>query len=355
MPQSKSVETDTKIKLTQFSHGGGCGCKIEPAVLSVILSNKRSGSFFKELLVGNQSNDDAAVWDLGNGMSMINTVDFFMPIVDDAFQFGRIAAANAISDVYAMGGKPVFANAILGWPIAKLSPLIAGEVLNGAISICEEAGIPLAGGHSIDAPEPIFGLSVNGIIDTKNVKKNNSAKVGDFLFLTKPLGMGIMGSSIKKGVVSDEHIEVAIKWMTTLNKIGNDLSAIEGVNSMTDVTGFSLLGHLIEMTEGSGVSAEINFSKVPLLSFVDHYLNQNIIPGNTKKNWKNNESKTNGLTDQRKIYLLNDPQTSGGLLVSVSPESVKDVQQLFLKNGLNDFMVPIGKMIGNSNFEVTII
>lgn len=355
MTESKSVEINTKIKLTKFSHGGGCGCKIEPAVLSEILSNKRSGSFFKELLVGNQSNDDAAVWDLGNGMSMINTVDFFMPIVDDAFDFGRIAATNAISDVYAMGGKPVFANAILGWPIEKLSPSIAGEVLNGAISICEEAGIPLAGGHSIDAPEPIFGLSVNGIIETKNINKNNSAKVDDVLFLTKPIGMGIMGSSIKKGVVSDEHIEVAIKWMTTLNKIGNELSAIDGVNSMTDVTGFSLLGHLVEMTEGSGVSAEIDISKVPVLPFIDEYIKQNIIPKNTYKNWNNHEKKVANLTDTRTFLLLNDPQTSGGLLVSVSPESVKNVQQLFIKFGLDDFIEPIGKMIEKSNFEVKVI
>ena len=355
MTTSNSIEKDTKIKLTQFSHGGGCGCKIEPAVLSEILSNKRSSSFFKELLVGNQSNDDAAVWDLGNGLSMINTVDFFMPIVDDAFQFGRIAATNAISDVYAMGGKPVFANAILGWPIEKLSPSIAGEVLNGAISICEEAGIPLAGGHSIDAPEPIFGLSVNGIIDTKNVKKNSTAMVGDLLFLTKPLGMGIMGSSIKKGVVSDEHIAEAIKWMTTLNKIGSELSAIDGVNSMTDITGFSLLGHLVEMTEGSNVSAEVDFAKVPVLPFIDEYIKQNIVPKNTYKNWNNHEKKVVNLNDTRTFLLLNDPQTSGGLLVSASPQSVKNIQQVFAKHGLTDFIQPIGMMVEKSNFEVKVM
>lgn len=346
---------ESKIQLTKFSHGGGCGCKIEPAVLHQILKGKRSSTLFSQLIVGNNSNDDAAVWDIGNGMSMINTVDFFMPIVDDAFDFGRIAATNAISDVYAMGGKPVFANAILGWPIDKLSTQLAGEVLNGAISICEQAGIPIAGGHSIDSPEPIFGLSVNGLMDKKNIKKNNSAKADDLLFLTKPIGVGIIGSAIKKGVASIEHINRAVKWMTTLNKIGGELSKINGVNAMTDVTGFSLLGHLIEMTDGSGISAEINFEKIPVLDFADEYLNQNIVPNNTKKNWINNENKVFNLSDKRKINLLNDPQTSGGLLVSVNMNDVKNVQQLFIENGLTDFIQPIGKMIEKRTFEVHII
>ena len=345
----------TKIQLTKFSHGGGCGCKIDPAVLHEILSGKRSSDVFPQLLVGNNSNDDAAVWDLGNGMSMINTVDFFMPIVDDAFDFGRIAATNAISDVYAMGGKPAFANAILGWPVEKIPASIAGEVLNGAIAACSAAGIPLAGGHSIDSPEPIFGLSVNGLVATKNLKRNNTACVGDFLFLTKPLGMGIMGSSIKRGVVSDEHIGEAVKWMTTLNKLGAEFSELDGVHSMTDVTGFSLLGHLIEMTEGSNVSAELQFDKIPLLGFIDEYLAHKIIPGNTKKNWKINQSKVKNLTDERSIYLLNDPQTSGGLLISVGADTVEKVKELFVINGLNEFANPIGRMVAKNNFEVNVI
>jgi selenide,water dikinase len=342
------------IQLTKFSHGGGCGCKIEPAVLQEILSDKRSTDIFSQLLVGNTSNDDAAVWDMGNGMSMINTVDFFMPIVDDAFDFGRIAATNAISDIYAMGGKPVFANAILGWPVEKLPAQLAGKVLNGAIAVCSEAGIPLAGGHSIDSSEPIFGLSVNGLVATAGIKRNNTAKAGDMLFLTKPLGMGIIGSAVKKGVVSVEHLREAVTWMTRLNTVGSALSAIEGVHAMTDITGFSLLGHLVEMTEGSGVSAEIEFGKVPVLPFVDAYTSQNIVPNNTYKNWNNHEKKIHNLADMKAFLLLNDPQTSGGLLVSVAASAADEVKRLLQDAGLSAFVQPIGKIIEKSTFEVRV-
>ncbi|MDQ6890555.1 MAG: selenide, water dikinase SelD, partial [Bacteroidota bacterium] len=251
------------IKLTQYSHGAGCGCKISPRVLDKILKSNLAIPDNKNLIVGNNTKDDAAVYDLGNGTALISTTDFFMPIVDDPFEFGRIASANAISDVYAMGGKPVLAIAILGWPVNILSPDIAQKVIEGSRSICLEAGIPLAGGHSIDSPEPIFGLSVNGLVPIKNVKQNNKAQEGDLLFLTKPLGVGILTTAEKKGLLLNEHIGIAAKQMMQLNSAGELLGALEGVHAMTDVTGFGLLGHLLEMAEGSGVSAVIYFGKVP--------------------------------------------------------------------------------------------
>ena len=234
-------EKEKKIKLTQYSHGAGCGCKISPQVLDKILHSNFVLPDNKKLLVGNNTKDDAAVYDLDNGTALIATTDFFMPIVDDPFDFGRIAAANAISDVYAMGGKPVLAIAILGWPVNILSPEVAQKVIEGARSICLEAGISLAGGHSIDSPEPIFGLAVNGLISTENVKQNNQAKVGDLLFLTKSLGVGILTTAEKKGLLLPEHDGIAAKQMMQLNKIGELLGKIEGVHAMTDVTGFGLL------------------------------------------------------------------------------------------------------------------
>ena len=251
---------DLKVKLTQFSHGYGCGCKIAPQVLDVILKGNETKSFFKGLIVGNDSRDDAAVMDMGNGIGLISTTDFFMPIVDDPFHFGRIAATNAISDVYAMGGTPSMAVAILGWPIDKLAPEIAAQVVAGGRSICEEAGIPLAGGHSIDSPEPIFGLAVSGFVPFENLKKNNTAQEGDLLFLTKPIGVGIFTTASKKELLSEADLDTAIKCMSTLNKIGASLGKIKNIHALTDVTGFGLFGHLIEMAEGSGFSAEISMN-----------------------------------------------------------------------------------------------
>ena len=234
------------IKLTQYSHGAGCGCKIAPKILDEILSSSITSPDNNKLIVGNHSKDDAAVYDLGNGTALISTTDFFMPIVDDPYEFGRIASANAISDVYAMGGKPILAIAILGWPINILPPAIAQKVIEGSRSICMEAGIPLAGGHSIDSPEPIFGLAVNGLVPIENIKQNNLAKEGDILFLTKPLGVGILTTAEKKGIVLDQHKGVAANQMMQLNSIGEMLGKIKGVSAMTDVTGFGLLGHLKE-------------------------------------------------------------------------------------------------------------
>src|SRR5436190_1554790 len=251
-------EKTTGFKLTKYSHGAGCGCKISPKILDEILSSNLAIPDNDKLIVGNHSKDDAAVYDIGNGSALISTTDFFMPIVDDPYEFGRIASANAISDVYAMGGIPVLAIAILGWPINVLAPGVAQKVIEGSRSICLEAGIPLAGGHSIDSPEPIFGLAVNGFVAIENIKQNNKAQDGDVLFLTKPLGVGILTTAEKKGILKEEHRGIAAKQMMQLNKVGALMGAIKAVHAMTDVTGFALLGHLVEMADGSGLSAEID-------------------------------------------------------------------------------------------------
>jgi len=332
------------IKLTQYSHGAGCGCKIAPAVLDEILSSNFASPDNKRLIVGNHSKDDAAVYDLENGTALISTTDFFMPIVDDPYEFGRIASANAISDVYAMGGTPVLAIAILGWPVNVLPPAIAQQVIEGSRSICREAGIPLAGGHSIDSPEPIFGLAVNGLVPIKHIKQNNQANEGDYLFLTKPLGVGILTTAEKKGLLQQQHYGVAASQMMQLNKIGELLGSIKGVSAMTDVTGFGLLGHLLEMAEGSGVSAMVEMDQVPvIIADIKTYIQQGAVPGGTVRNWDSYGSKIAGLTDYQRT-LLADPQTSGGLLVAVNPSAVEEVQSLLRENGLKLFSKPVGQL-----------
>ncbi len=323
-----------EIKLTQYSHGAGCGCKISPQVLSTILKTEEIQAFHSDLLVGNDNRDDAAVYNLGDGTALISTTDFFMPIVDDAFTFGRIAATNSISDVYAMGGTPLMAIAILGWPLDKLAPEIAQQVLKGGRSICEEAGIPLAGGHSIDSPEPIFGLAVTGRVKTKYLKRNNTAEEGCELFLTKPLGVGVLSTAQKQGKLKDEDANIAPKTMMQLNKIGLQLARLEGVKAMTDVTGFGLLGHLVEMCEGSKLSAEIDLAKIPLLPKVYDYLNQGCIPGGTHRNWSSYGSKIQ-LKNEEDKHILCDPQTSGGLMIAVTPNKVEEVKSLLHKEGFN--------------------
>lgn len=341
-----------KIKLTQYSHGGGCGCKIAPQLLDEILKSNFVAPKNDKLIVGNSSKDDAAVYDIGNGQGMISTTDFFMPIVDDAFEFGKIASANAISDVYAMGGKPLMAIAILGWPINKLPVEIAQQVIDGARAICAEAGIPLAGGHSIDSPEPIFGLAVSGMIDLKNLKQNNTAKEGNLLYLTKKIGVGILSTAGKKGILKEEHIGIAAKQMMQLNKLGEKAGQLSGVTAMTDVTGFALLGHLIEMAEGSNLTAEISYSKVPLFEGLEFYTSQRCMPGNTQKNWKSFETKVAGMTEEL-TYTLCDPQTNGGLLIAVDPNSKTEFENLLIAEGLSDFMKPIGVM--KSKGEKTVV
>ncbi len=336
---------EKEIKLTQYSHGAGCGCKISPKILDEILRSNITMPDNHQLIVGNSSKDDAAVYDLENGTALISTTDFFMPIVDDPYQFGRIASANAISDVYAMGGKPILAIAILGWPVNILPASVAQKVIEGSKSICIEAGIPLAGGHSIDSPEPIFGLAVNGLVPIENLKQNNLAKEGDLLFLTKPLGVGILTTAEKKGILKKEHEGLAANQMMQLNKIGEALGKIAGVNAMTDVTGFGLLGHLIEMAEGSGVSAIIDINKIPLITdSIEDYIAQKSIPGGTQRNWNSYGNKVS-LINEKEISILADPQTSGGLLISVNKSSLEEMKNIFVEFGLGKFINPIGQIV----------
>lgn len=343
-----------KVKLTQFSHGAGCGCKIAPSVLSEMLRDNEAGSDFNHLLVGNSSRDDAAVLDLGNGTALISTTDFFMPVVDDPFDFGRIAATNAISDVYAMGGKPILAIAVLGWPVNQIAPSIAGRVIAGGRAVCEAAGIPLAGGHSIDSPEPIFGLAVNGLVQVNHLKRNNTARVGDHLFLTKPLGTGILTTALKKNMLSHEDLVLAIRTMTTLNRAGEALGMLEGVNAITDVTGFGLLGHLAEMAEGSGCSAEIHFDRIPILPPVARYLEMGCVPGGTHRNWSSYGDKIGALSVNAQM-LLADPQTSGGLLIAVAPDAITSFQEQMQPFGLEHFAtVPIGSITGKGEKVVAV-
>lgn len=322
----------TEIKLTQYSHGAGCGCKISPAVLDKMLHSDLPKAKFQNLLVGNDSKDDAAVFDLGDGTCIISTTDFFMPIVDDPFTFGSIASVNAISDVYAMGGEPIMAIAILGWPINKIPAEVAQSVLEGSRKICAEAGIPLAGGHSIDCPEPVFGLAVSGKLKKEHLKRNDTAKEGSLLYLTKSLGIGIITTAQKKGIVKDEHLQIAVKSMLTLNKLGADFGHLPYVNAMTDVTGFGLLGHLTEVCEGSGLSSEIDFNKVPKFEFLDEYVAQKSMPGGTQRNWESYGHKIGSLTEIQKVILA-DPQTSGGLLVSVDKELGKEFEDFCKTKG----------------------
>ena len=330
------------VKLTAYSHGAGCGCKISPKILDEILTSNITVPDNDKLIVGNHSKDDAAVYDLGNGTALISTTDFFMPIVDDPYEFGRIASANAISDVYAMGGRPILAIAILGWPVNVLPPAIAQKVIEGSRSICKEAGIPLAGGHSIDSPEPIFGLAVNGLVNIGNIKQNNLARAGDLLFLTKPLGVGILTTAEKKGILKDMHTGVAAKQMMQLNKVGEALGQLEGVHAMTDVTGFGLLGHLVEMAEGSGLSATIDFKNIPeIINGLKTYVELGSVPGGTNRNWDSYGHKIGDLDTYQKAILA-DPQTSGGLLVAVDPQTAAAVIEVLRENGLEKFATPIG-------------
>ncbi len=314
-------------KLTQFSPGAGCGCKISPKDLHTILESNISFSANKNLLVGYETSDDAAVYDLGNDTALISTTDFFTPIVDDPFDFGRIAATNAISDVYAMGGTPILAISILGWPLEKLPHNVARKVIEGAREVCSNAGISLAGGHSINISDPVFGLAVNGIVSIKHIKQNRTAITGCKLFITKPLGIGIVTTAEKIGILNETARKTALTLMTTLNKAGATYAKLLGVKAMTDVTGFGLLGHLLEMCEGSDLSAKIIFSNVPIIEGVIEYIAQKSIPGGTFRNWKSYGDKIGLITDDQKMILC-DPQTSGGLLVAVSPEGVADFKAL---------------------------
>jgi selenide,water dikinase len=332
----------SKVRLTEYSHGAGCGCKISPSMLSDILASRLTFEKDERLLVGNDTRDDAAVYDLGDGRGVISTTDFFMPIVDDPFDFGRIAVTNAISDVYAMGGHPLLAIAVLGWPTDKLDAGTASAVVDGGRQACADSGIHLAGGHSIDSPEPIFGAAVTGEVALANLKRNDAARPGDLLFLTKPLGIGILTTAEKKQVLLDEHVGVARDWMCMPNRIGAALGEISGVSAMTDVTGFGLAGHLLEVCEGSGVRARLNVDDVPRIDGVDEYIRDNCVPGGTERNFASYGEQMQATTDADRA-LLCDPQTSGGLLVSVDPDKVAEFKGCIHEGGLE--LNCIGEML----------
>jgi selenide, water dikinase len=344
-------------KLTSYARGAGCGCKIAPNVLQEIIKTNSFQIADTKLLVGNGTNDDAAVYDIGDGNALISTTDFFMPIVNDAFDFGQIAAANAISDVYAMGGKPIMAIAILGWPIDKLPASEAAKVLEGARLTCSNAHIVLAGGHTIDSAEPFFGLSVNGMVSIKNLKTNNKAQVGDIIFITKPIGVGILSTAHKRELITDADYNILLQQLTQLNTIGLELGEIEGIHALTDVTGFGLAGHLIEMCDASNVSASLNYNKVPKLDIALPYLAQRIVPDATFRNWNTYSAAIkfeSGVNVMEAFSLLPDPQTNGGLLFTTAPENLTIVQDLFKKNNIA-YLEPIGVITAKTEKTITVI
>ncbi|MBE0506099.1 MAG: selenide, water dikinase SelD [Marinospirillum sp.] len=340
------------IRLTQYSHGAGCGCKISPKVLDTILAAAGSQTADPRLWVGNASRDDAAVFELNAEQGVVSTTDFFMPIVDDPFDFGRIAATNAISDIYAMGATPLMAIAILGWPVSLLPAEVAGEVVRGARSVCDAAQIALAGGHSIDAPEPIFGLAVTGLVQKTQLKRNDTAKAGDRLYLTKPLGIGILTTAEKQNKLLPQDVGVACDLMCTLNKIGSELAKLPGVSAMTDVTGFGLLGHLVEMADGSGLTALINDATVPRIPSADFYLAQGCVPGGTDRNFDSYGHRIAPLSNSQR-QLLCDPQTSGGLLVAVAPDAEAAFLSITAAQGLD--LHPIGELVTARKLAVEVI
>lgn len=338
------------IKLTEFTKGGGCGCKIPPSELSEILAGQKTSTEFG-LIEGNSNGDDAAVWDLGNGELLISTTDFFTPIVDDPFDFGRIAAANSISDIYAMGGKPILALSILAWPTDKLGSEIAAEVIRGARTICTEAGVAIGGGHSIVNPEPVFGLAVNGLVSKKNLKTNHNACEGDQLFLTKPIGSGMLSTAMKRGILKEELKADLIQYLTALNKSGELVGKIETVNAMTDVTGFGLLGHLYEMTSGSKLTAKLKYSEIPLMNGVKDLAAQMVYPNNTMRNWKAFNEKVTG-TNGESLLTLCDPQTNGGLLISIQSKGIPELKDIF--NSLGYSIYHIGEMTAYTGMNIEI-
>jgi selenide,water dikinase len=344
-----SQTTQPAIRLTSFSHGGGCGCKIAPGVLSEILKKSTGFPVPPQLMVGIETADDAAVYQLNDEQALIATTDFFMPIVDDAFDFGRIAATNAISDVYAMGGTPIMALALVGMPVNQLPLDVIGDIIRGGESICAEAGIPIAGGHTIDSVEPIYGLVVMGLIHPSKVKRNADAKTGDKLILGKPLGVGILSAALKKQALNEAGYASMIASTTKLNKPGQALSQLSGVHAMTDVTGFGLLGHLLEVCRGSGLQAKLQMQAIPLLDQVAQLASDGYVTGASSRNWAGygSDVQLDAALGAAQQALLTDPQTSGGLLVSCAPEAVDAVLDIFRKGGFSEAAV-IGDMVAGA-------
>ncbi|HZV66947.1 MAG TPA: selenide, water dikinase SelD [Telluria sp.] len=340
-----STAPEQPIRLTSFSHGGGCGCKIAPGVLAEILKNSSGFPVPKELMVGIETADDAAVYKLNDEQALIATTDFFMPIVDDPFDFGRIAATNAISDVYAMGGTPIMALALVGMPINKLPLETIGQIIRGGETICAEAGIPIAGGHTIDSVEPIYGLVVLGLVHPSKVKRNADAKAGDVLILGKPLGVGVLSAALKKEVLGADGYAAMIASTTKLNKPGKALSEMAGVHALTDVTGFGLLGHLLELARGAGLTAQLEMASIPLLPGVEQLARDGFFTGASGRNWDayGKDVALGAAITPAQQALLTDPQTSGGLLVSCDQASIGEVLALFVREGFGQAAV-IGRM-----------
>jgi selenide, water dikinase len=333
------------IRLTTFSHGGGCGCKIAPGVLADLLSRAPQGIVPPELMVGTETADDAAVYRLNDEQALVATTDFFTPIVDDPRDFGRIAATNAISDVYAMGGTPIMALALVGMPLDKLPPAVIGAILEGGASVCREAGIPIAGGHSIDVLEPIYGLVVLGLVHPAKVRRNADARAGDVLVLGKPLGVGVLSAALKKGRLDADGYAQMVRYTTQLNRVGSALGTLEGVHAMTDVTGFGLAGHLLEMCRGSGLAAQLEMAQVPLIEAAAAFAREGMATGASARNWAGYGAQVS-LADTVTPWqqtLLTDPQTSGGLLVSCTPQAAEAVLGRFRAAGFERAAV-VGRM-----------
>ncbi len=342
-----------RIRLTEFSHGGGCGCKIAPAVLSEILAASPIRGLPKDLLVGTETADDAAVYRLNDTQALVATTDFFSPVVDDPYDFGRIAATNAISDVYAMGARPIMALALVGMPLDKLPVSVIRKVLEGGETVCAQAGIPVAGGHSIDTLEPIYGLVALGLVHPDRVKRNSSGKPGDILILGKPLGIGILSAALKKGKLSEAGYRQMIEWTTKLNTPGEALGAMPGVHALTDVTGFGLAGHLLEICRGSKLSAEVRFDSLPLIPEALEWAKQGVATGASGRNWTGYGHEVELSGDEWKRKLLTDPQTSGGLLVACAADSQDAVLAEFKKRGFGEARV-IGRLsAGPAKLSVT--
>ena len=357
MTMLNQPDLNPPIRLTQFSHGGGCGCKISPAVLREILADTPFASHLAEaypdLLVGIEHGDDAAVYRLNDEQAIVATTDFFMPIVDDPFEFGRIAATNALSDVYAMGGRPLFALAIVGMPIGKLPNDVIRQILAGGESVCRQAGIPIAGGHSIDAPEPIYGLVGIGVVNPRKIKQNAGGQPGDTLILGKPLGVGIYSAALKKGVLSEAQYAAMLAATTQLNIPGTDLSGLDGVHALTDVTGFGLLGHLLEISRASKLAARVELARLPLLPGVGELARGGHTTGASQRNWASygaEVSLAEGISDWQQA-LLTDPQTSGGLLVSCAADSRDAVMEIFRRHGFAQ-AAEIGGLHAGTNVTV---
>jgi len=337
---------DMQVRLTQFSHGGGCGCKIAPGVLEQILARGAPGIVPKDLLVGIETSDDAAVYRINDRQAIVATTDFFMPIVDDPFDFGAIAATNAISDVYAMGGQPLFALALVGMPVNQIPLDVIRKILEGGESVCARAGIPVAGGHTIDSVEPIYGLVAIGLVDPKNVKRNSGARPGDKLVLGKPLGVGILSAALKKGKLDAAGYKAMIDSTTRLNTPGTKLGALDSVHALTDVTGFGLLGHLVEITKGSKAAAHVDWASIPLLPAALDFAREGIATGASGRNWSGygERIRLGPKLGEAEKALLTDPQTSGGLLVACDPKACDDVLAIFRSEGFGHAAV-VGEIV----------